>query len=44
MLPTEAALAAVTIRLRAAGVSVEGADSGLLVRDPSENAVLFKLK
>jgi catechol 2,3-dioxygenase len=44
MLPGEGALAAVIGRVRAAGVHVEGADSGLRVRDPSDNAVLFKLR
>ena len=44
MLSGEDALAAVVGHARAAGVHVEGADSGLLVRDPSDNAVLFRLR
>jgi catechol 2,3-dioxygenase len=42
-LTDEAALAAVTGRLRAAQIPIEGTDGGLMVRDPSRNAILFRL-
>jgi catechol 2,3-dioxygenase len=41
-LPDEAALAAVTDRLRAAGVEPEPREGGLLVHDPAKNAVLLR--
>ncbi|MBZ5557198.1 MAG: VOC family protein [Acidobacteriia bacterium] len=37
------ALAAATACVRAVGLPLEGADSGLLVRDPSNNAVVFRV-
>lgn len=40
-LPTPAALADVRSRIEAAGVQVSEQDSGLLVRDPSQNGILF---
>ena len=43
-LASEAALGAVASRARAAGLHLEGMDAGLLVRDPSNNGVLFKLR
>ncbi len=40
-LPSAAALAAVADRVRAAGVPAEPLDDGLLIRDPSRNAILL---
>ncbi len=40
-LPSDAALAAVADRVRAAGVPTESLDDGLLIRDPSRNAILL---
>jgi catechol 2,3-dioxygenase len=42
-LSSDAALADVTGRIRAAGLRIEGADAGLFVRDPSNNAVMFRV-
>jgi hypothetical protein len=38
----QAALDATLERLKAAGISYEQRDGGVLVRDPSENAILLK--
>jgi hypothetical protein len=43
MLPTEAARADVEARLRSANIPFEIRPDGLLVRDPSQNAILFTL-
>ncbi len=39
VLPTDAAVAAVTARVSAAGISIEPIDGGFLVRDPASNAL-----
>jgi catechol 2,3-dioxygenase len=41
-LPSEAAVAAVAARVRAAGIAIEPADGGLLVRDPAKNAIVLR--
>lgn len=43
LLPNAAELEAIQSRLQAAGVSGEVQEGGLLVRDPSQNAMLFKV-
>ena len=40
-LPTDAAVADVMVRLRAAEIPIESVDGGFLVRDPSGNAICF---
>jgi len=42
-LPSAPALAAVSERLRAAGVLTESVDEGLLVHDPADNAILLSI-
>ena len=41
LLPTEAAVADVRLRVRAAEIPIESVDGGFLVRDPSGNAICF---
>lgn len=43
VLPEQAALDAVLARVREAGISVEAHDAGWLVRDPSQNGVVFRI-
>jgi len=40
-LPTDAAVADVLVRVRAADIPVESVDGGFLVRDPAGNAICF---
>ena len=40
-LPTEAGVDEVATRIRAAGISLEPVDGGLLGRDPADNAILL---
>ncbi|MBI3494019.1 MAG: hypothetical protein HY047_19910 [Acidobacteria bacterium] len=42
-LPSESALASVTERVRVAGLRIEDADAGLLIHDPSKNAILLSV-
>jgi catechol 2,3-dioxygenase len=41
LLPTDAAVADVMLRVRAAEIPIESVDGGFLVRDPSGNAICF---
>ena len=41
LLPTDAAVAEIMARLRAADIPIESVDGGFLVRDPSGNAICF---
>jgi catechol 2,3-dioxygenase len=41
-LPNEAAVEEVAVRVRAAGVPIETADGGLLIRDPAKNAIRLR--
>jgi catechol 2,3-dioxygenase len=43
-LPSDAAVEAVSARLRAASVPIETVEDGLLVRDPAKNAILLRVR
>ena len=40
-LPTDAAVADILVRVRAADIPIESVDGGFLVRDPAGNAICF---